>query len=287
MKRLFLLFCGFVAMVTIAKAEMPGFEWTVGADVTSTYLWRGQNLGGLSFQPDVMLGYGGFQLEAWGNIGTLDYTFKTFNPELDLTLSYNIFGFKVGVTHYHYFDGSKFFYLRPYSYKDYVAEKYNTDQLEVFLEFNLGDILENVPLKFGWYTYVAGDDMYPDYDNPIISNPSPGVADTTYNMKQAYSTYIELGYDVKLPKGFTLTPTVGITPWKGYYTDYEGKFGVNNISLKLNWEYEVNDHLAIDIYAMGMVNTYGINKQNLITAIADTYNNQRLNGCIGLGIWLY
>ncbi len=99
-----------VAMTTSSFAwEFPGFEWTVGADVTSSYIWRGLNFGGLAIQPDAMVGYGGLQLEAWANISPADYKFKEFAPELDLTLSYSIFGFRVGITHQYYFDGTKFF----------------------------------------------------------------------------------------------------------------------------------------------------------------------------------
>lgn len=246
--------------------EFPGFEWGVGTDITTAYLWRGMRYGGLAVQPDVNIGFGGLKVDAWWNLSPIDYTFKEFNPEMDLTLSYSIAGLTLGATHYYYFDGSKFF-----GFKD----EGNTSQLEVFAEFNLGDVLETVPLHVGWYTYVAGDDCY------------DAIQGTDTISKRAYSSYIDVSYDINLPLNFTLTPTVGMTPWKSFYTDYEGGFAVNNVSLKLNWELEVGDHFCLDVYAIGMLNTYGINKQNIVPEISNSYMNQRLNGAIGIGIWLY
>ncbi len=276
------LLCSMLCTMSVRAIELPGFEWSVGADITSAYLWRGMRYGGLSFQPDVSIGYGGLVLEGWANIGTEDYTFKAFTPELDVTLSYCIAGFRVGVNHLYYFDGSKYFDFKGSDYEAYMNEENSTTQTEVFAEFNLGDVLESVPLYIGWHTYVAGDDKYVDYDNPIVNG-----ADTTYNMKRAYSSYIDISYDFQLPLNFTITPTIGMTPWKSTYTNYEGKFAVNNLSLKLNWELEVGDHFALDIYAIGSINTYKMNKYNLIPKTQDSYGNQRINGAIGIGLWLY
>lgn len=258
-----------MALLTIISTNMvrafefPGFEWSVGTDITTSYLWRGMRYGGLAVQPDVNIGYGGLKVDAWWNLSPEDYTFKTFAPEMDLTLSYSIAGITLGATHYYYFDGSKFF-----GFKD--AD--NTSQLEVFAEFNLGDVVEVAPLHIGWYTYVAGDDYYQANDTVC---------------KRAFSSYFDVSYDFALPLNFTLTPTVGMTPWKSFYTGYEGGFSVNNVSLKLNWELEVGDHFCLDVYAIGMLNTYGISKENLVPEVRNSYANQRLNGAIGIGIWFY
>ena len=285
MKKLFpFLMFALVSVLPVRAYEFPGFEWEVGADVTSAYLWRGIKLGGLAFQPDVSIGYGGLKLEGWANISPTDYTFKELAPELDLTLSYSIYGFTVGVTHQYYFDGSKFFDYRKPVLADYEAESYGKNyagnQTEVFAKFALGDIVENVPLSVMWATYVGGDDWIPLYEDD-------GDPDKLTGLKRAYSSYIELTYDAELPLGFTLSPTLGMTPWQSIYNYYEGNFSLNNISLKLNWELEVGDHVALDVYAMGMLNTAGLNKSNVFPGIANSYNNQRLNGAIGVGIWLF
>ena len=281
MKKIYTLVAALMVTIGTWAYEFPGFEWTVGADVTSAYLWRGLNLGGLALQPDVMIGYGGLKLEGWANISPKDYTFKEFNPELDVTLSYSIYGLTVGATHYYYFDGTRYFDYRTPSLADYQAGNYATNQTEVFAKFELGELVEKVPLNILWATTVGGDDWMELYED--ASDP-----DKLTGIKRAYSSYLEVSFDANLPLGFTLTPAVGMTPWSGQYTFYEDRgFSVNNVSLKLNWELELGDHFALDVYAMGMLNTCGIDKTNIVPEVKNSYYNQRLNGCIGLGIWFY
>ena len=281
MKKIFALVAATMVTIGTWAYEFPGFEWTVGADVTTAYLWRGLNLGGLAIQPDVMIGYGGLRLEGWANISPKDYTFKEINPELDVTLSYSIVGLTVGATHYYYFDGTKYFDYSMPSVADYKAGSYATNQTEVFAKFELGELVEKLPLSVMWSTMVGGDDWMELYED--ASDP-----DKLTGLKRAYSSYLEVSFDANLPLGFTLTPTVGMTPWAGMYTYYENHgFSVNNVSLKLNWELELGDHFALDVYAMGMLNTVGIDKTNIIPEVKNSYYNQRLNGCIGAGIWFY
>jgi len=279
----FLAAVAVAASVSAYEYENPGFEWSAGADITSSYLWRGIKLGGLAFQPDVTVGYGGLNLDVWANLSPSDYTFKEFAPELDLTLSYSIAGLTVGVTHQYYFDGSRFFdFTTPVNPQDVADENYGPNyagnETEVFAKFALGDLVENVPLTFMWGTYVGGDDWIVLYDDPSDEGKATG-------LKRAYSSYFEVTYDAELPLGFTLSPTLGITPWKSMYSFYEKDFAVNNISLKLNWEKEVTDYFTIDVYAIGMLNTAGINKDNIFPGIDNSYYNQRLNGSIGVGLW--
>ena len=53
---------------TTIKAQ-DEVEASVGTDVVSSYVWRGQKLGGFSVQPYVGIDYKGFSLSAWGNVG--------------------------------------------------------------------------------------------------------------------------------------------------------------------------------------------------------------------------
>ncbi len=259
MKRLSLSIIALLSLLTPAQAwENPGFEWEVGADITSAYLYRGMNYGGTTIQPEASIGYAGLALTAWANIGTEDNSFQAFAPELDIDISYSIVGLTLGVNHMYYFDGSRYF--------DFKGE--GSTQTEVYAEYDFSEFFENVPLSIGWYTLVAGD----DFDN---------------DDNRAFSSYLELTYSASLPLGFYLTPTIGITPWKSVYTDYEGNFALNNLSLRAGWEYEVNDHFSLDLYAIGMLNTYQVNNSNAITPVSERYANQRLNGSIGIGIWFF
>ena len=46
-----------------------GLSLEVGADLVSSYLWRGMNLGGISIQPSVTLDWKGLYVSGWPNIG--------------------------------------------------------------------------------------------------------------------------------------------------------------------------------------------------------------------------
>ena len=69
------------------EKQESAFFYEVGADLVTSYLWRGQNLGGLSIQPSVTLGWKGLYLCTWANIGTDNWRFQNLNPELDVTRS--------------------------------------------------------------------------------------------------------------------------------------------------------------------------------------------------------
>lgn len=259
------------------KYENPGFEWSAGCDFTTSYLWRGMRYGGMAFQPDASVGYGGLSVEAWANIGAIDNSFKTFNPELDITLQYNIAGLTLGYTHYYYFDGTKFFGFKKPSLENYLDENYPSCQGEVFAKFEFGEFFEKFPLTVMWSTFVAGDDYREVYDAVET--------DSVIGIKRAFSSYLEVSYKAELPLGFSLTPTVGMTPWESFYNHYEHKFSVNNISLRLDWELNVKDIFTIDVYGIAMLNTAGINKDNVWPSVKNSYDNQRLNLAAGVGIW--
>ena len=280
MKKIFtLVIAAMAAVSTMAyEYERPGFEWSAGCEFTTSYLWRGMNYGGLSFQPDVSIGYAGVSIEAWANIGAVDNSFKKFNPELDITLSYKIAGFSVGFTHYYYFDGTRYFDYRKPSLTAYNDGDYATNQTEIFAKFEFGEFFEKIPLTVTWSTFLGGDDWKPLYESE--ANP-----DSITGLKQAYSSYLEVSYKAELPLGFSLTPTVGMSPFASFYNDYEDKFSVNNISLRADWELGVKDVFQIDVFGIVMLNTAGINKDNVWPSIKNSYANQRLNVAVGAGIW--
>ena len=77
-------------------------EATVATDIVSQYIWRGQDLGHVSFQPTLGIAYKGLSLTAWGSVGLTD---SHDTKEIDLTLAYNIGGLNIGVTDYWTTDG--------------------------------------------------------------------------------------------------------------------------------------------------------------------------------------
>lgn len=282
MKKLFTFLIALMMSFTMWAESPVSFAYEAGAEVVSSYIWRGQNNGGLSFQPSATVGFDAvdehvqFRFNAWGSVGASDWMFRSglpddaegnnpntyFIPELDLSLSLSAYGATVGVTHFYYFGGTPYF------------AKLTDDggsQTEVQIGYNFGE-LTPANLYINWYTMVAGNDAWYD-DND--------------DAHRAYSTYIELGYDFELPYDMTLGLQVGMTPWKSLYTDYEGGFAVNNVAARLGKTWNIKEVCDIELYALGSINTYNINKTNCYINDAGDYKlyKQKLNGCVGVGFW--
>lgn len=89
---------------SVLAQESKG-AWTAGADLVSSYVWRGSKAGAFSIQPTIKYADGGFSIGAWGS-GDL----ATGAPEeADLFATYAFkSGLSLGVTDYHY-NSSKLF----------------------------------------------------------------------------------------------------------------------------------------------------------------------------------
>ena len=117
--------------------------WTAGADLVSSYVWRGSNAGAFSIQPTIKYVNGGFSIGAWGS-GDL----TTGAPqEADLFALYAFkSGISLGVTDYHY-NSSKLF-----------ADKVHA------IEANLGYAIGKFSLSGNYIFNTAsgsiGDDKY-------------------------------------------------------------------------------------------------------------------------------
>lgn len=289
MKKVLVLVAAMMAAVCSAKAEVS-FAYDAGADIVGAYLWRGQYLGGLSFQPNLAVGYDGekssLRIGAWGNVGASDWTFRKyvddntgytrFVPEVDIVGQFSALGLSVGFNHYYYCDGSSF--LNWKSVAD--IETYGgTSTTEVWAGYNFGYFFGNKAGAYiNWYTTVAGNDLC--YNE----------ADEAY---RAYSSYMEVGYEMCFENvGITIGAQVGMSPWKSEMYGNE-KFAVVNVSAKINKEWEL-DKVTIDLYAQGSINPNGLvtdkNDPNynlllLKAAGDDKIGMQKLNGTIGLGFW--
>ena len=63
------LLLGLSMTVPATSIAQDKVEASVGADLVSGYIWRGQDLGGVSIQPSLSVAYKGFSLGAWGSAG--------------------------------------------------------------------------------------------------------------------------------------------------------------------------------------------------------------------------
>jgi hypothetical protein len=212
MKKMILLVMGLVAGATTYAQDK--IETTVAADIVSSYIWRGQDCGNVSLQPTLGIGYKGFSLSAWGSVGLSD---PSDTKEFDLTASYSVGGFNIGITDYWFNAG-----LDP----DNRYFMYNAHSTNHIFEGNIGYDFGFASLQ--WYTNFAGND---------------GV---NKDGKRAYSSYVELAVPFSLA-GVDWTATAGAVPFATSFYNTTG-FAVTNASLKATKDIKVTDSFSIPIF---------------------------------------
>ena len=224
MKKILIITAILLTTAVTAKAQ-DTLETTIGTDLVSHYVWRGQNLGGVSVQPTLGLGYKGLSLSAWGSAGLSN---PADTREFDLTLAYTVGGFNIGVTDYWFNAG-----LDPLNrYFAYAADCTN----HVF-EANVGYDFGFASLQ--WYTNFAGNDgLTPDE-------------------KRAYSSYVEVNVPFVLG-GVDWTATAGAVPFATDFYGVEG-FGVVNVALTASKDIRITDSFSIPVFAQVAANPYSRN----------------------------
>ena len=239
------------------------FDWSASATLTSNYIWRGLYVGGPSLQVDATVSYAGVFANMWWNIGATDWTFTGLNPEVDLTIGYSRWGLTVLYMHMFYFDTyadgtpSRFFDFRNH------LKGGTTGEWRVSYR-----VSDRIPLSCLVAFRTFGRDGY----------------EQNGELKRAYSTYIELGYDFDLTHDWLLAARLGVTPAKSMYTGYQGDFAVTLVGLNLQkqWNFQ---HLSISTFANLMLQPWQVTKDNLILPIAQA-GNQKLNLAVGCNISL-
>ena len=145
MKKMKIWAIAMIAMVTTMGVKAQEFE--VGADIVSSYVWRGVQFSGASIQPGVTFSAGNFSVGAWGSAG-----FDGF-MEADLFASYAFdFGLTLGLTDY-YYPGTDYFDLSTAT---------GAHGFEVNLGYSIKDfsIAANYMLNEAGGAATAGSDMY-------------------------------------------------------------------------------------------------------------------------------
>lgn len=218
MKKIVIFALGLVMnMTTYAQDKV---ETTIAADFVSQYIWRGLDLGDVSIQPTLGVGYKGLSLTAWGNVGLSN---SSDTKEFDLTLAYTIGGFNIGITDYWFNLG-----LDPEN-RYFKYDAHGTNHL---FEANIGYDFGFASLQ--WYTNFAGNDGL------------------NKDGKRAYSSYVEANVPFKLVK-VDWTATAGVVP---YATDLYGTtgFAVTNLALKATKDIKITDSFSIPIFGQVVAN---------------------------------
>ena len=202
---------------TTITAEAQEIETTIGADIVSQYIWRGEDCGSVSLQPTLAIGYKGLSLTAWGSVGLSE---PADNKEFDLTASYTIGGLNIGITDYWFNDPEERYFL------------YDAHRTSHVFEANIGYDFGVASVQ--WYTNFAGNDG--------LNNDG----------KRAYSSYAEVTVPFKFAS-VDWTATAGAAP---FATDYYGTngFAVTDLSLRAMKEIKVTDSFSIPVFAQVAAN---------------------------------
>ena len=218
MKKIVIIAMGLVmSMTTFAQDEV---EATISGDIVSSYIWRGQDLGNVSLQPTLGVGYKGLSLTAWGSVGLTD---ATDTKEFDLTLGYSAGGFNIGVTDYWFNAG-----LDPEN-RYFMYDAHGTNHVfEATVGYDFGFA------SLQWYTNFAGNDgVNKDGD-------------------RAYSSYVEANIPFQLAS-VDWTATAGAVP---FATDFYGTtgFAVTNLALKASKDIKITDSFSLPVFGQVVAN---------------------------------
>lgn len=218
MKKIALFVMGLVVSATVLAQEK--LETTIGSDIVSQYIWRGQDLGHVSLQPTLGVSYKGLSLSAWGSVGLTD---SSDTKEFDLTLGYTAGGFSIGITDYWFSEGSD-------SKNRYF--RYNAHGTNHIFEATVG--YDFSAFSLAWYTNIAGNDGM---------NKSGD---------RAYSSYVEANVPFCLG-GTDWTATAGAVPYATTLYGTSG-FAVTNLALKAMKDIKLTDSFSIPVFAQVVAN---------------------------------
>jgi len=199
---------------SLAQDKIDG---SLTVDIVSNYIWRGQQLGHVSIQPELLVGWKGLSLSAWGNVGLSNS--KDFR-EIDLTLSYETGGLSFGIVDYwNDANDSRYFYYKKdatgHSFEGYVS--YDFD-----------------PVSISWQTCFAGNDYQED------------------SGKRAWSSYFQVAAPFRLVT-CRWEAVAGLVPWASDYYSTRG-FSVTNLSLRATKDIKITKSFSLPLFGQIIAN---------------------------------
>lgn len=237
-----------------------GLMYAVEASINTAYMWRGISVGGLNIQPYAKVGYEGLYVDMWWNIGATDWYFRQFLPELDLQIGFNRWGINASVMFIHNFN-CRFF--------DFSNHPDGGNALEARLRYTVSSKL---PLSFLWATRIGASDGYLNAAGDTI---------------RAYSSYAEISYTQALPYGLSLYGAIGITPWKSFYTGYQGDFAVQNIEIRLRKDWTASERCGLMIQGVLSINPTALaNDPTTAHWTPADVSRQSINANLAFGVYL-
>lgn len=217
------VFLGLTAvLLPAAAAAQDKVEASVGADLVSGYIWRGQELGDVSIQPSASVSWKGLSLTAWGSASWG----REYAKEFDLTLGYTVKGFSVSLTDYSFSKGSNFKTGEAIDGKYFHFGSWSTLHVyEAQMGYDFGFLAVN------WYTNIGGNDGLKS------------------NGKRAYSSYLSLSAPFSWA-GLDWNATVGATPWEtSFYNGGSNGFAVSEVSLQAAKSIRITERYSLPLFA--------------------------------------
>ena len=206
-----------IGIVSSAQAQ-DKVEGHIKADIVSNYIWRGLNIGHVSLQPKMSVGWKGLSLTAWGSVGLSGH--KDDVREIDMTLSYETGNLQLGIIDYWTDEHDKRYF--------YYQKNGTGHSFEGFVGYDFG------PVSASWQTFFAGRDYQEDDD------------------KRAFSSYFELAAPFRLAT-CEWKATAGLVPWKSDYYEVSG-FGVTNLSLRATKAIRITDSFELPLFGQVTAN---------------------------------
>ena len=213
-----------IAALTICSAgaveAQSKFEIRPGADLVSSYVWRGMYQTGVSFQPSLNASIGGFSLGFWGSTDFTSVGGWSAGIPKEFDFSVGWAGDAFSITLYDYWwagEGRK--------YSDYEASHF----IEASLGYSVGKF------SFGL--------------NTMLNEGNEGDAD----YEQMFSTYVTAAVDFNV-KGVQCSAGLGVSPWTGMYhrSGTEG-FMVSTVSLKASKEIKIGEGFSLPIFTEAII----------------------------------
>jgi hypothetical protein len=206
--------------------EAPASPFKVTADLVSSYVWRGvlsTPTATPNFQPTLAFIKGPVEIGVWGSTD-----FSGIYKEADIYASVTAGSFKFTVTDYNWGFKTRYF-------------NYKNEETDHIFE---GSVAYTGPASFP--VSISANVMFSGADKKWDNNF--GAQDPT---KQAYSTYLEVGYAYAY-----FSPFIGISPSDGYYGDgYGGAgFGVVNLGVTSTKNLKITDSFSLPLKASFIVN---------------------------------
>lgn len=240
--------------------QYVGLTYGAQGTVQAAYLWRGLYAGAFNLQASANVGYGGLYLDMWWNIGTEDWSFTKFQPEVDLSLGFSRWGLDVFVLYVHNFKRG-FFDLGYYDS--------GRNALELDVRYTVSSKL---PLSILWATRFTPADSYINVAGDTV---------------RAYSSYLELSYTHHFPYDINLSGAFGITPWRSCYTGYQRGFAVQNLQVRLTKDWSLSEHCGIQLLGTMAINPSALAADRSTAEWHPTSpGNQSINLNIGAKVYL-